>query len=220
MVDKVDRTIQSEGVTLAMREEGLGITTVLELCCLISDLRQQCIFEGDDPKFKILSSKVSKGGFQGGPTLFSSIGCQLMRYGMPTWTCTPQEGLVFDNDRGLGFPAAIGFDGLLQSMEKLMPMTVWVTRWSEPIPLEDIEWYLACRGPQPERDKMDKKIKEENRINLEAMGWRFKVDDKGRETMCRGPEKNPPPLTGSSFSNPIIQVIPGKMAEHRNKAWG
>ena len=28
------------------------------------------------------------------------------------------------------------------------------------------------------------------------------------------------PLRGSSFSNRVIEIIPGKMAEHRNKAWG
>jgi hypothetical protein len=28
------------------------------------------------------------------------------------------------------------------------------------------------------------------------------------------------PLDGSSFTNKVIKVIPGKMAEHRNKAWG
>lgn len=94
-------------------------------------------------------------------------------------------------------------------------------RIQEPgISLEDMEWYLSCRGPQPERDKSDKRFREENRINLEAMGWRFRTDESGGETMCRGPEKNSDPLTGSSFSNPVIKVIPGKMAEHRNRAWG
>lgn len=27
-------------------------------------------------------------------------------------------------------------------------------------------------------------------------------------------------LDGSSFTNQVIKIIPGKMAEHRNKAWG
>jgi len=28
------------------------------------------------------------------------------------------------------------------------------------------------------------------------------------------------PLTGFSFSHQVIKIIPGKMAEHRSKAWG
>lgn len=84
---------------------------------------------------------------------------------------------------------------------------------------EEIDLWWTCRGPQPEGDKMDKKIKEENRRELEARGYVFEEDDRGNRYMRRGSNSPNPPLTGSSFSNPTIKVIPGKMAEHRNRAW-
>jgi len=205
MQDTVDRTIKSEGVTLAMREEGLELQSVLQLCCLISDLRDQCLLERGNPKFKIMSSnRTCELGFaETGKDIFTQLGSTLMHPARP-WKCD-ENGI--EMEIGLGIIEAIPFDHKLQMLDKLMPMTVWVTRW--PLPLTQWErdwWWYARHGGSPERlAHIDNAIKW-----MEARKAEWEPREGTKQT----------PLTGSSFTNKVIQTFTGKMAEHRNKAWG
>jgi hypothetical protein len=192
MEDTVDRTIKSEGVILAMREEGLELHSVLQLCCLISDLRDQCVFEGDDSKFTILSRNG----------VLTGIGSKLMNPRRP-WKC---DVTGIEMEIALGIEEAIRFQGMLEELDKYMPIIVRVERWPRPVTKEEIEcWWYARNGGSPGRLAH----------NAEAIAW---MQRKKAEWEPREGTKSTP-LTGSSFSNLVIKVIPGKMAEHRNKAW-
>ena len=83
---------------------------------------------------------------------------------------------------------------------------------------------FGLRGREPNtcsycaRESKIHRVSSKERLehNEEAIKW---MNTRKAEWIPRESTKQTP-LRGESFSNRVLEILPGKMAEHRNKAWG